>query len=142
MWLQQQRQATDKRRSFEEVRAWWLEKEVKELQTWLDHLQAKTDQAYSSYWEMPLQREVHVPAPPPPPPPPVTGEADEKSIPRLPDPGSALATLEAGDWLAQLRPLVGDVATKAAAWWDGVMERTTEVYNRWLAMGPLGSEQR
>ena len=52
------------------------------------------------------------------------------SIPRLPDPGSAMATLEAGDWLAQLRPLVGDVATKGASWWDGVMEKITEVYNR------------
>lgn len=82
----------------------------------------------------------------PPPPPPMPIEVEEKeeglrsipiSIPRLPDPGSPMATLEAGDWLAQLRPLVGDVATKAASWWDGVMEQTMEVYNRWLALGPL-----
>ena len=142
-WLQKQMQERDEQRAFSEVRAWWLEKEVKELQSRLDGLQART--TGSSYWGMPVQRESQTPVPPPPPPP-LASETEEReeglrsipiSIPKLPDPGSAMATLEAGDWLAQLRPLVGDVATKAAAWWDGVMEKTTVVYNRWLAMGPL-----
>ena len=47
-WLQQQMQERDEQRAFSEVRAWWLEKEVKELQSRLDGLQART--TGSSYW--------------------------------------------------------------------------------------------
>ena len=51
--------------------------------------------------------------------------------------GAANAALEAGDWLAQLRPLIGDVSMAATRWWDDLMAVTNLAYNRWLSLGPL-----
>ena len=53
-------------------------------------------------------------------------------LPLLPDPATTLASLEAGDWLTQIRPLVGDGSARAGSWWDGVLERVTTVYLQWL----------
>ena len=90
--------------------------------------------------------------PAPPPPPPVVEGHDGKgkeeweeetlrsvpiTFPKLPEAGSRTAALEAGDWLAQLAPLVGDVSQKAAAWWGRVMELCMELYRSWLTASPL-----
>ena len=58
-------------------------------------------------------------------------------LPQLPDPATKLASLEAGDWLTQIRPLVGDVSARAGSWWDGVLQSVTSVYTRWLEASPL-----
>ena len=58
-------------------------------------------------------------------------------LPGLPDPATKMASLEAGDWLTQIKPLVGDVSAKANVWWEKVIRRVTEVYNKWLEASPL-----
>ena len=46
-------------------------------------------------------------------------------LPSLPSPEGRDASLEAGDWLVQLEPLVGDLSRNAAGWWKRVMQATT-----------------
>ena len=58
-------------------------------------------------------------------------------VPKLADSSSNTASLEAGDWLAQLRPLIGDITEHATQWWDSLVETTMKVYRAWLASGPL-----
>ena len=58
-------------------------------------------------------------------------------LPQLPDPAMKLASLEAGDWLTQVRPLIGDVSARAGSWWDGVLQSVTSVYTCWLEASPL-----
>ena len=58
-------------------------------------------------------------------------------LPMLPDPGSRHASLEAGDWLTQVRPLVGDVSARAGSWWDDLLQRVNETYLQWLEASPL-----
>ena len=58
-------------------------------------------------------------------------------LPMLPDPATRLASLEAGDWLTQIRPMVGDVSARAGSWWDGVLEKVTMVYLQWLEASPI-----
>ena len=58
-------------------------------------------------------------------------------LPRLPEPSIKNSSLEAGDWLTQVRPLIADVSTKAILWWDQVVEATFQQYRRWLAATPL-----
>ena len=59
------------------------------------------------------------------------------TLPELVEPGTKLAMLEAGDWIAQLRPLIQHVATRALPWWDRLVRQTMEAYHQWLAAGPL-----
>lgn len=47
------------------------------------------------------------------------------------------AGLQCGDWLAQVRPLIGDMATNALDWWDSMMEEVSNKYQVWLAASPL-----
>ena len=71
----------------------------------------------------------------------VVEDGDLKSIPiqlpQLPSPEGRDASLEAGDWLIQLEPLIGDLSKNAAAWWRRVMEATTSKYAQWLHADPL-----
>ncbi|CAL1144503.1 unnamed protein product [Cladocopium goreaui] len=71
----------------------------------------------------------------------VVEDGDLKSVPiqlpSLPAPEGRDASLEAGDWLIQLEPLIGDLSKHAASWWRRVMESTTTTYGRWLHADPL-----
>ena len=55
-------------------------------------------------------------------------DGDLKSIPitlpSLPAPEGRDSSLEAGDWLIQLEPLVGDLSKNASSWWRQVMTIT------------------
>ena len=68
-------------------------------------------------------------------------DGDLKSVPiqlpLLPPPDGRDASLEAGDWLVQLEPLVGDLSKHAASWWKRVMQTTTATYAEWLHADPL-----
>ena len=121
-----------------EARTRWLEKEVRSLQATLEKMAGEARP--SGYWEQPIYRAPElehrgVES---------VGEAKEESlrsvpitIPSLVPPDAKNAALEAGDWLAQLRPLVGDVAASATKWWDDLMLATNQAYHTWLSLGPL-----
>ena len=59
------------------------------------------------------------------------------TLPQLPEPSIANASLEAGDWLTQVRPLISDVSGNASAWWAAVEEETAKQYHLWLTAAPL-----
>ena len=123
-----------------EARTMWLERELKSLQATVERMAG--DKKTSTYWETPFMK---------------SGEAGPSAslqgefrefreenlrsvpinIPSLVSPEAANAALEAGDWLAQLRPLVGDVSMTATKWWDDLMAATNLAYHRWLSLGPL-----
>lgn len=120
-----------------EARTWWLEQELKSLQATVERLAG--DRKTSAYWGAPVSRteepEIRDRG---------AGETREEqlrsvpiTLPLLVSPEASNAALEAGDWLAQLRPLVGDVATSATRWWDDLMTLTYQAYNTWLSLGPL-----
>eukprot|EP00435_Cladocopium_sp_Y103_P019495 s2986_g4.t1 len=71
----------------------------------------------------------------------VVEDGDLKSVPihlpMLPSPDGRDASLEAGDWLIQLEPLIGDLSKNAAGWWRRVMEATMARYATWLHADPL-----
>ena len=74
-----------------------------------------------------------------------TAEAEEKDtlkattvvLPSLPSVAGKDAGLACGDWLAQVRPLMGDIAVGALTWWDCVVAAVTTQYYRWLEASPL-----
>ena len=58
-------------------------------------------------------------------------------FPTLPPPEGRDASLEAGDWIIQLGPLVGDLSKNAACWWRKVVDATAMKYDSWLHADPL-----
>ena len=58
-------------------------------------------------------------------------------LPSLPSVAGKDAGLACGDWLAQVRPLMGDIAVRALIWWDCVVAAVTTQYYRWLEASPL-----
>lgn len=58
-------------------------------------------------------------------------------IPSLPPVNKRNSSIEAADWLAEVRPLIGDISNKASRWWEMTMDRTVEVYQTWLHSNPL-----
>ena len=74
-----------------------------------------------------------------------TAEAEERDtlkattvvLPSLPSVAGKDAGLACGDWLAQVRPLMGDIAVGALSWWDCVVAAVTGQYYRWLEASPL-----
>ena len=58
-------------------------------------------------------------------------------LPTLNTPVAGDAGLTCGDWLAQLRPLMGDLATTSLTWWDDMMAEVMKKYKVWLAATPL-----
>lgn len=58
-------------------------------------------------------------------------------LPKLPEAMVQNASLEAGDWLTQVRPLIADVSSKAVIWWDRMVESTFQRYQQWLSASPL-----
>eukprot|EP00435_Cladocopium_sp_Y103_P062764 s85_g24.t1 len=71
----------------------------------------------------------------------VVEDGDLKSVPiqlpSLPSPEGRDSSLEAGDWLIQLEPLVGDLSKHASSWWRKIMDATTATYAQWLHADPL-----
>ena len=59
------------------------------------------------------------------------------SLPPLPPPTDRDSSLEAGDWIIQLAPLIGDLSRNAASWWKQVMGITSNRYYQWLHADPL-----
>lgn len=121
-----------------EARAAWLEREAKRLQEAMRAAnQGDGRRLKSTYWSTPFERvsereqeEAH------------DEERDSLKaipivLPKLPEPDVRNAPLEAGDWIAQLTPLIGDVSTQAASWWSFVMSQVTKRYHSWLEAGPL-----
>ena len=47
------------------------------------------------------------------------------------------AGLQCGDWMAQIRPLMCDLATTSLAWWDAMVQGVDMKYQVWLAASPL-----
>ena len=64
-------------------------------------------------------------------------EVEAITLPLLPSPEGRESSLEAGDWLIQLAPLVGDLSKHAGSWWRRVMQATTDKYSEWLYADPL-----
>ena len=68
-------------------------------------------------------------------------DADLKAVPitlpSLPLPEGKDASLEAGDWLIQLEPLIGDLSKNASSWWRQVKQATFMKYSQWLQADPL-----
>lgn len=58
-------------------------------------------------------------------------------LPKLVDPTVKNAALQAGDWVAQIRPMIADTSGKAGQWWDQVVAITTARYQVWLDAPPL-----
>ena len=54
------------------------------------------------------------------------------TLPKLPDLGGKNPGLEAGDWLAQIRPQIADISARAMQWWDNLLDLTMQKYQQWL----------
>ena len=50
------------------------------------------------------------------------------NLPKLPDLGGKNQGLEAGDWMAQIRPQIADASHRAMWWWDTLVAMTTQRY--------------
>ena len=46
-----------------------------------------------------------------------------------------------GDWLVEVRPLIGDMTSGALQWWDDLVNAVTVQYNKWLLADPLARLQ-
>ena len=67
-------------------------------------------------------------------------EALRSSNPVLPIPPAVSqknSAVDAADWLVEIRPMIGDLSTSAADWWNSTMQLTLEIYKVWLASTPL-----
>lgn len=58
-------------------------------------------------------------------------------LPRSVPPDGSRSSLEAGDWLAQLKPYIADVAMNAGPWWDRAVELVHQRYTLWLGSSAL-----
>ena len=59
-------------------------------------------------------------------------------LPKLPELGAKEAgPLAAGDWLAEIRPIMMDLSASAAVWWEHIMRHAEKAYQRWLDMRPV-----
>ena len=59
------------------------------------------------------------------------------TLPVLPAASGKESGLVCGDWLVQVRPLLGDMAPEALEWWDEIMRQVLNTYGRWLEAGPI-----
>ena len=84
-----------------------------------------------------------IPPPPPPPPPPrrtaanMTEALRNLELPALPFLGGDMASLQFGDWVTVINPLMSDIAGSARTWWRKVVEQAEQAYARWLVATPL-----
>ena len=75
------------------------------------------------------------PPPPPPPPRPVEGGGEATTafrlsealrnleLPSLPPPGGEGSSLQFGDWVTVITPLMSDIAGSARLWWEQVLQK-------------------
>ena len=59
------------------------------------------------------------------------------TLPVLPPQEGKEAGIVCGDWMVQVRLLIGDVAPNALQWWDDLMAEVMCRYQNWLQAGPL-----
>ena len=59
------------------------------------------------------------------------------TVPPLPAVNKRHASIEAADWLEEMKPVIGDISNRASKWWEMTMSRTWEVYHVWLPSNPL-----
>ena len=59
------------------------------------------------------------------------------TVPPLPAVNKRHASIEAADWLEEMKPVIGDISNRASKWWEMTMSRTWEVYHVWLQSNPL-----
>lgn len=55
----------------------------------------------------------------------------------LPPTNKKHASIEAADWLEEMKPIIGDISNRASKWWEMTVARTWEVYHLWLHSNPL-----
>ena len=58
-------------------------------------------------------------------------------LPMLPEHQGRESGIICGDWMVQVRPLIGDVAPMALCWWDDLMSEVMRRYQTWLQSDPL-----
>ena len=52
-------------------------------------------------------------------------------LPKLPELGAKEAgPLAAGDWLAEIKPIMMDLSTSAAVWWEHIMNNAERAYQK------------
>ena len=59
------------------------------------------------------------------------------TLPKLPLLGQRHSSVDASDWLAEVRPLVGDLSTMSSLWWDLTLKHVMKSYNQWISATPL-----
>ena len=58
-------------------------------------------------------------------------------LPKLPAPGSQDASLQFGDWMTAVYPIMCDVAGSAKEWWTQTVSTVEHHYVQWLSAAPL-----
>ena len=58
-------------------------------------------------------------------------------LPKLPAPGSQDASLQFGDWMTIVYPIMRDVAGSAKEWWTQTVSTVEYHYVQWLSAAPL-----
>lgn len=58
-------------------------------------------------------------------------------LPVLGPPSGTQSSIEAGDWLAQIRPYIADVASSAGVWWDRAVGLVSQRYAQWLGASAI-----
>ncbi len=59
------------------------------------------------------------------------------TLPTLGPPEGNRSSIEAGDWLAQLKPYIADVTAGASPWWDRAVDLVNQRYSQWLGSSAL-----
>ena len=59
------------------------------------------------------------------------------TLPKLPQSGQKYSSVDASDWLAEVRPLIGDLSTMSSVWWDLTLKHVMKSYNQWISATPL-----
>ena len=59
------------------------------------------------------------------------------NLPKLPQSGQKYSSVDASDWLAEVRPLIGDLSTMSSVWWDLTLKHVMKSYNQWISATPL-----
>ena len=89
------------------------------------------------------------PPPPPPPPRPIEGGGEATTafrlsealrnleLPSLPPPGGEGSSLQFGDWVTVITPLMSDIAGSARLWWEQVLQKAELTCAEWLTATPL-----
>ena len=58
-------------------------------------------------------------------------------LPSLPPPGGEGSSLQFGDWVTVITPLMSDIAGSARLWWEQVLQKAELTCAEWLMATPL-----